>query len=134
MSYALTTEIAREHGFNTVEQKLRELMEEQGFGVLTEINVKDVMKEKLDLDKRPYKIIGFCSPPRANKVLESDGDVGLFLPCNGVIYDTGEVIRIALTNADTMFNMIDNESIAPVAKEVSDIFNAVKADLESHFN
>lgn len=133
MDYAITSEYNREHGFETVEQKLRELMKEEGFGVLTEVDVKATMKEKLDLDKNDYKILGFCNPPRANKVLDVDGDIGIFLPCSGVVYDTGHSIRVALTNASSMFKMIGNEDVEPVANEVSEIFNHVKSKLDDLF-
>ncbi len=65
--------------------------------------------------------------------MDADGDVGLFLPCNGVIYEKNDKIRVALTNADAMFEMIDNSNIAPVASEVSKIFNEVKEELEKSF-
>jgi len=133
MEYAITSEYKREHGFETIEQKLRELMQEEGFGVLTEVDVKATMKKKLDLDKNDYKILGFCNPPRANQVLDVDGDIGIFLPCSGVVYDTGHSIRVALTNASSMFKMIDNEAVEPVANEVSEIFTRVKAQMDELF-
>jgi len=134
MKFALTTSFPASHGFATIEQELRDLMQAQGFGVLTEVDVQAVMKKKLDLDQEPYKILGFCNPSKAHKVLEANPDVGIFLPCSGVIYQKDDQVHVALTDAQVMFEMIDDEQIAPVAAEVTEIFTKVKADLEAKFN
>ena len=135
MQFGISTEISETHDFNEIETKLRELLKEQGFGILTEIDVKAVMKQKLDIDKRPYKILGACNPPRANKVLDADGETGIFLPCNVIMYQTQTgSTKVTATNAKAMFTLIENPEIEPVATEVTDIFTDVINKLKEFFN
>ncbi len=89
---------ARTYGFGTslgvpyeqAIERTKAALKEQGFGVLTEIDVRKTMKEKLDVDFRPYVILGACNPPLAHRALSADLGVGLLLPCNVIVYDDGE--------------------------------------------
>ncbi len=98
----------------------RAALASEGFGVLTEIDVKATMKEKLDKDFPNYVILGACSPPNAFKVLSAEPDAGLFLPCNVVVYEKesgGSVV--AAVNAESMMRFIENDEIMPVAAEIT---------------
>lgn len=126
-----SAEFPKSLGFEKIEQTVIKLLAEEKFGILTEIDVKATFKKKMDIDFRPYKILGACNPPRANKVLNADLELGLLLPCNVVIYENdNEMVVVSLINAYAMFEIVDNDSIKDVATEVSEIFNSVLEKLK----
>lgn len=91
---------------------------EQGFGVLTEIDMKGKLKEKLGVDVRPYVILGACNPPLAHRAMQAETDIGLLLPCNVIVYDDGEGRSVvAALDPDGMVEMTGNAGLAEVAKE-----------------
>lgn len=135
MNIGITTEFPPDVGFEKVETTLRDVLKENGFGILTEIDVKATLKEKLDLEKRPYKILGACNPPRANQALEGEADIGLLLPCNVVVYEKDDgTIRVAATKPTTLFELVGNPEIEPVAKEVDEIMEKVIKETEKRIN
>lgn len=115
------------YGFSTtvsgsmadVEPKVVAALQAEGFGVLTEIDVKAVMKKKLDLDKRPYKILGACNPVLANQALTAEADIGLLLPCNVVIREeeNGDM-TVSFMDPSAVLQLVDRPEIATLAGEV----------------
>lgn len=81
--YTFTTRVDADPA--DAEQQIRQALAEEGFGILTEIDVAATLKQKLDLDMRPYKILGACNPPLAHQAIETDQDIGALLPCNVVV-------------------------------------------------
>lgn len=120
----LTVELQAD--FDTAVARVTEALKEQGFGVLTEIDVKATLKQKLDADFRPYLILGACNPPLAYQALTIDAEIGKFLPCN-VTVDQVEEGRIKVSFLDPlmMSEFVDDPRIQPVAQEARSRLEAV---------
>jgi len=100
--------------------KVTEALKEEGFGVLTEINVKETLKKKLGVDFRKYVILGACNPPYAHRTLQADLDVGLLLPCNVIVYETDDgKTCISAINPVSALEVIKNQDLRKIAEEVS---------------
>ena len=108
--------------FENVETRTRESLREQGFGVLTEVNVRDTLKKKLDVEFSKYMILGVCNPPIAFDALKIDKGVGLFMPCNIVLWEN-EDGSTTVNAADTtiMSDRIQNDEIEELAHRVNKI-------------
>lgn len=107
------------HSYDEMLKRVPEELKAEGFGVLTEIDIKQTLKKKIDVDFRRYTILGACNPPLAHKALTSDLDVGILLPCNVVIYETddGHTVVSAVDPAAAIGEFGD-ESLREVADEV----------------
>ncbi len=92
-------------------------LQEEGFGVLTEIDVKATLHEKLDVDFRDYVIIGACNPPLAHRAMQADLTVGVLLPCNVVVYEDGDGSMIHVFDPEVGMSMAGSEALKPVAQE-----------------
>jgi len=105
--------------FDEAIERVTDELKKEGFGVLTEIDVKETLKKKLDVDFRRYRILGACNPPFAYKALQAEGKIGVMLPCNVVVEEneTGEVEVSAVDPAASM-QAIDNENLGGIAMEI----------------
>lgn len=99
-------------------ERVTEALKEEGFGVLTEIDVKATLKKKLDVDFRRYIILGACNPPLAHKALTTETEVGLLLPCNVVVYEDGEGSVVSAADPHMMMQVAhDPQALRPVADD-----------------
>lgn len=114
--YAFTKEIniSYDKALDVVTDELKK----EGFGVLTEIDVKQTMKKKLDVDFPRYKILGACNPPFAHKALEAEENIGVLLPCNVVVYEKNGKTILSVMKPSTAMGMVENKSLGDVALEV----------------
>jgi uncharacterized protein (DUF302 family) len=97
--------------------RVKDALKEEGFGVLTEIDVKQTLRDKLQADFRKYDIIGACNPPLAHRALQSELEVGLVLPCNVIVYEEGEESVVAAFDPEVMMGIANNPALNEVAKE-----------------
>ena len=101
-------------------ERTREALAKEGFGVLSEIDVRATLKKKLNEDFRPYVILGACSPPLAHQALSSERDIGVLLPCNVVVYAADEPERsvVAAVDPEVSLSRVTNEALRPLASDV----------------
>jgi uncharacterized protein (DUF302 family) len=98
-------------------EKVTAALKQEGFGVLTEIDVKATLKKKLDVDFRKYVILGACNPPLAHRALTAELEIGLLLPCNVIVYEEEGGSVVSILDPISMLDVVDNPDIQPVADE-----------------
>lgn len=99
-------------------EKVTAALKEEGFGVLTEIDVKATLKNKLDVDFKPYHILGACNPPFAYKALQSEDKIGAMLPCNVIVIQQEDGVEVAAIDPISSMQAVENSALGDVASEV----------------
>ena len=99
-------------------KKTRDELQKEGFGVLTEIDVRATLKKKMDVDFDNYVILGACNPPFAFQALKAEREIGLLLPCNVIVYENGGATTVSAMLPTVAMNMVENESLREVAEQV----------------
>ncbi len=114
-NYGITRTVSA--GYDETIARVRELLKEEGFGVLTEIDVRRTLKEKIDKDVEAYVILGACNPKLAARALELEPDIGLLLPCNITVSRRGGETHVGVVNPQSMVEFTSNPDLAEVSHE-----------------
>lgn len=114
-------------GFDEAVQKVTEELAKEGFGVLTTIDVAATLKKKLDVDRKPYTILGACNPVLANQAISNEPDIGLLLPCNVVVREEEDgSITVGFMDPSAVLQLVDNDQIPELAGQVREKLMRVK--------
>jgi len=118
------------YSFDDAIQKVTDELKKEGFGILTEIDVKETFKKKLDVDFRKYKILGACNPPFAYKALQAEETLGVLLPCNVVVQEKEEgKIQVSVVNPMESMKAVQNPALEEIAAQVSEKLQIVLGNL-----
>jgi len=118
--------------FDTAIEKITAALKQEGFGVLTDIDMQATFKAKLNIDGLPYRILGACNPPLAQRAIEIDPEIGLLLPCNVVVRAEADgKIAVSFIDPIVMLQLVKKEGIAEMAQEVMARLQRVKNSLNA---
>lgn len=129
MSYVFATTLTLP--FDAAVARTIEALQKEGFGVLTEIDVKETLKKKIGVDFKPYRILGACNPKMAYRALQSEPDIGAMLPCNVVVQETDDGVRVSAIDPVASMQAVTNPDLGEIAGEVRDALRRVVENLSS---
>ena len=110
-----------------IRSRVVEELQQAGFGVLTEIDVAAILKKKIDVDRKPYLILGACNPKLANQAINADPDIGLLLPCNVVLREEDDgSITVAFMDPAAVLGLVDKAGVEQLAGEVRGLLEGVR--------
>lgn len=117
-SYGFSRQLG-ETDFQSALRRIEDALQSEGFGILTSTDVQETLKKKLEIDFRPYTILGACNPTLAHQALQEEEQIGLLLPCNVVVQQQeDDTVVVSIADPKAMFELVDNPDVKPVAKEV----------------
>jgi uncharacterized protein (DUF302 family) len=126
--YGFKTQV--QGSFGDVVQRVTEALKKEGFGVLSDIDVQATLKAKLDVDSRPYRILGACNPPYAHRALTADPDLGLLLPCNVVVREEDDgTMTVGFMDPSAVLGLVDKDEITEIGMEIRSRLQRVKEAL-----
>ncbi len=131
--------MGNQYGFGTTLQlpyeeaipRVKEALKAEGFGVLTEIDVRQTLRDKLGAEMEPYLILGACNPALAHRALELEPEIGLLLPCNVVVHAIGNGCRVEVADPQVMLGMVGNTQLDAIAEEAKQRLQRAVAALKS---
>ena len=127
MSYYFSKKL--DLGFEEAIEKVTDALKSEGFGILTEIDVKETLKKKLDVDFRPYKILGACNPPFAYKALQAEEKIGTMLPCNVIVQQLDDGVEVAAVDPVASMQAVENDQLGDVATTIQSKLKSIVENL-----
>ena len=131
MTYTITTTV--EAPFDDVIAEVTTALEDEGFGILSDIDVRSTLKEKLDVDVDQYRILGACNPSLAQQGLAQEPELGALLPCNVIVYETDGDIVVSAVDPQQLLGVADNPQLEEISTDVHERFERVITAIDGQF-
>ncbi len=117
MSYNFSVELSI--SLDSAVEAVTEKLKDEGFGILVDIDVQKTLKEKIDVDRKPYRILGACNPKLADQAMQAEPNIGVLLPCNVIVRETGnDTVVVAFMDPLSVLGLVGSEELAPLGAQV----------------